>query len=78
MDTTQTVNTQIKLPLDLYQVISQQAEAHGQSVNNEIVSLLSSLIIDTSSELAQEFADWEAASDEDWLNLEVKLASEKA
>lgn len=77
MNPVQTINTQVKLPINLYQAISQQAEAHGQSVNNEIVSLLSYLIIETSSELAQEFADWEAASDEDWLNLEEKLASEK-
>lgn len=78
MNNTKTINTQIKLPIDLYQAISQQAEVHGQSINNEIVSLLSSLVRETPSELAQEFVDWEAASDEDWLNLEDKLASEKA
>jgi hypothetical protein len=30
-----------------------------------------------STELAQEFAAWEAASDEDWLNIEVTLASQE-
>ena len=77
MDTIQTINTQVKLPINLYQAISQQAKVHGQSVNSEIVSLLSSLVIEISPELAQEFADWEAASDEDWLNFEDKLVSEK-
>lgn len=77
MSNTQTINTQIKLPIDLYQVISQQAEIHGQSINSEIVSLLSTLVIETPTELEQEFAVWEAASDEDWLNLETKLISEE-
>jgi hypothetical protein len=33
--------------------------------------------MEVSPELTQEFAAWEAASDEDWLNLEAALASEE-
>lgn len=73
MDTTQTISTQVILPIEVYQAIAQRAQVHGNSVNKEIVTLLISLLRDSDG-LAQEFADWEAASDEDWLNLEAKLA----
>jgi len=73
MDTIQTVSTQVILPIEIYQAIAQRAQVHVNSVNNEIVTLLISLLRDSDG-LAQEFADWEAASDEDWLNLEAKLA----
>ncbi len=75
MDIAETVSTQVTLPVEIYQAIAQQAQVHGKSVNNEIAALLISLLQD-SAELAQEFADWEAASDEDWLNLETALASQ--
>jgi len=73
MDTTQTISTQVILPIEVYQAIAQRAQVHGNSVNHEIVTLLISLLGDSDG-LAQEFADWEAASDEDWLDLEAKLA----
>jgi hypothetical protein len=73
MDATETISTQITLPLDLYQAIEKQAKGQGKSVNSKIVALLASVIND-SANLNREFADWEAASDEDWLNLEAALA----
>jgi hypothetical protein len=76
MDTTQKISTQVTLPIAVYQAIAQRAQAYGQSVDSEIVTLLISLLED-SAELAQEFADWEAASDEDWLNLEVALSAQE-
>jgi len=77
MDITKTIDAQVTLPMDLYQAIAQQAQAHGHSVSNEIVALLASMLGQTSAVLTQEFADWEAASDEDWLNIEATLASEE-
>lgn len=76
MDVAETISTQVTLPIELYQAIAQRAQAHGKSVNSEIVTLLISLLED-SAELAQEFAAWEAASDEDWLNMEAALASQE-
>jgi hypothetical protein len=73
MDATETISTQITLPLHLYQAIEKQAKGQGKSVNSKIVALLASVIND-SANLNREFADWEAASDEDWLNLEAALA----
>jgi hypothetical protein len=75
MDVNKTIDAQVTLPMDLYQAIAQQAQAHGHSVSNEIVALLAPMVGHNSTELAQEFADWEAASDEDWLNIEATLAS---
>ncbi|MHC5673698.1 hypothetical protein [Nostoc sp.] len=75
MDVTKTIATQVALPIDLYQAIVQQAQAHGHSVSTEIVALLAPILGHNSTELAQDFADWEAASDEDWLNMELTLAS---
>ncbi len=75
MDAATTIDTQVTLPLELYQVIVQQAQAHGHSVSHEIVVLLAPMLGHNSTELAQEFAAWEAASDEDWLNMEVTLGS---
>jgi hypothetical protein len=77
MDAARTIDTQITLPIELYQAIAEKAQAHGQSVSGEIVSLLTPLLIQVPTELDREFKDWEAASDEDWLNLEAKLASEE-
>jgi hypothetical protein len=76
MDATETISTQVTLPLQLYQAIEQRAQVQGKSVNSEIVALLASLLENPAS-LVKEFADWEAASDEDWLNLEVALASQE-
>ncbi len=76
MDAAETISTQVTLPIKVYQVLSQQAQVHGKSVNSEIVALLTFLLKD-SAELAQEFADWEAASDEDWRNMEASLTSQE-
>jgi hypothetical protein len=73
MDAAKTIDTQVVLPIELYQAIAQQAQAHKNSVSGEIVALLTSLM-PGSQELSQEFDAWEAASDEDWLNLEASLA----
>ena len=75
MDGTETIDTQVTMPMELYQAILQQAQVHGQSVSGEIVALLTPLLIQVPTELAQEFAAWEAASDEDWLNMEAALIS---
>ena len=71
MNAAETINTQVALPIDRYQAIAQRAEVHGQSFNSEIVTLLISLLDQDSAELAEEFASWEAASDEDWLRMEA-------
>lgn len=77
MDASQTINTQITLPIGLYQAIAQLAQTHGQSVSSEIISLLTPLLTEVPIELDREFKAWEAASDEDWLNMEATLASEE-
>jgi hypothetical protein len=77
MDSTKTIATQITLPIELYQAIAEEAQTHGQSVSSEIVSLLTPLLLQVSTKLEQEFQAWEAASDEDWLNMEATLASEE-
>ena len=75
MNVSETIDAQVTLPVELYQSIAQQAVAHGQSVSEEIVALLSSLLMPLPDELADEFAAWEAASDEDWLALENAIQS---
>jgi hypothetical protein len=75
MDAAQTIDTQITLPIELYQAIAKLAQTNGQSVSGEIVSLLTPLLIEKANELDREFEAWEAASDEDWLNMEATLAS---
>ena len=74
MDATKTIDTQITLPIELYQAIVQRAGVYGHSVSGEIVSLLTPMLIELSSDLEREFADWEAASDEDWLGMDTLLA----
>ncbi len=77
MSAAQTRDTQITLPTDLYQAIEQQASLHGRSFNSEIVALLAvSLNPEVSGDLMDEFGAWEAASDEDWLNMEAVLTNE--
>jgi hypothetical protein len=77
MDSAKTIATQITLPIELYQAIAEKAQTHGQSVSSEIISLLTPLFLQVPTELEQEFQAWEAASDEDWLNMEATLASEE-
>lgn len=77
MNTAETIDTQIALPIELYQAIAQRAQVHGQSVSSEIVALLLASLVQDSAELTEEFAAWEAASDEDWLNLETALTSQE-
>ena len=76
MDASQTIDARVTLPRELYQTLAKRAQAHGHSVSGEIVALLTPLLMQVPVELAQEFAAWEAASDEDWLSMEVTLASE--
>lgn len=76
MNTSETVDAQIALPSLLYQVLEQRAQLHGHSINHEIIVLLSSLLPQLSDDLKQEFSEWEAASDDDWLSMETALAAE--
>ena len=77
MDVFQTIDAQVTLPIELYQAIAQQAQTHGHSVSREIVTLLTPLLMQIPTQLEEEFVAWEAASDEDWLNIEAMLASEE-
>jgi plasmid stability protein len=76
MNATNTHNTQVTMPSELYQAIEQQAKMHGHSVNSEIIALLAASISTKDSNLVEEFIAWETASDEDWLNMETMLANE--
>ena len=76
MDITKTVDARVTLPAALYEVIEQRAQVSGHSINKEIVGLLSILLSQPTDELEQEFADWEAASDEDWQRIETMLVTE--
>ncbi|MBW4509743.1 MAG: hypothetical protein KME64_24995 [Scytonematopsis contorta HA4267-MV1] len=75
MEAAKTINTEVTLPIELYEAVVQQARTHGHSVSGEITALLTPLLINVPTELAQEFVAWEAASDEDWLGMEATLAS---
>ena len=66
MDRAETVDAQLTLPAVLYNIIEQRAQVSGHSINSEIVVLLSFLLSQSDNQLEQEFAEWEAASDEDW------------
>lgn len=76
MDKTETVSAQVILPVDLYETIEHQAQKHGQSVNHEIVQILSLILTQPTDQLEQEFAEWEAASDEDWHMMESMVSAE--
>ncbi len=76
MEAAKTIDTQVTLPIELYRAIVQQAQADGYSVSDEITALLTHVLMQVSTELVQEFAAWEAASDEDWLSMEATLASQ--
>jgi hypothetical protein len=72
----ETISAQVPIPIPLYDAIAQRAKVLGHSIDQEIIILLTtSLQLD---ELNDEIAAWEAASDEDWLNLENRLISEAA
>lgn len=75
MSSSSDVDAQVTLPMELYQAIAQRAQAHGNSLSQEIVALLTPLLMQIPDELEEEFAAWEAASDEDWLSTEEMLAS---
>ena len=76
MNITKTVDTRVTLPATLYEIIEQRSQMNGNSISKEIVALLSILLSQPTDELEQEFADWEAASDEDWQTMETMLATE--
>lgn len=40
MDATKTINTQITLPVKLYQLLAEQAQTHGNSISDEVTALL--------------------------------------
>jgi hypothetical protein len=72
----ETISAQVPIPTSLYDAIAQRAKVLGHSIDQEIITLLTtSLQLD---ELDDEVAAWEAASDEDWLSLESGLISEVA
>jgi hypothetical protein len=75
MDATKAIDTQVTLPMELYQAIARQAQANEHSISGEIVAVLTPLLTQPPTELEWEFAVWEAASDEDWLTIEATLAS---
>jgi len=75
MNGSRDIDAQVTLPMELYQAIAQRAQVHGYSVSQEIVALLTPLLIQIPNGLEEEFTVWEAASDEDWLSMERMLAS---
>jgi hypothetical protein len=74
---TNSVDAQVTLPTELYQTIQKMAEQKGHSLNDEIVTLLMISLTTEIEALEEEFALWEIASDEDWLNTESKLRVEE-
>jgi plasmid stability protein len=74
MNSSETIATQIKLSKNLYQWLEQQAQFKGHSVEDEIAEVLMAAVVGD-DELSAEFAQWEAASDEDTLEFEAILAS---
>ncbi|MGK7877769.1 MAG: Arc family DNA-binding protein [Xenococcaceae cyanobacterium] len=77
MEISEKIEAQVALPTELYRAIQQQAQAHGCSVSSEIAALLKTSLGMGMDQLAEEFAAWEAASDEDWLDIEAMLAAEE-
>ena len=67
MDVIKTIGTQIVLAEETHHAIETRARVRGRSVNDEIVALLNTLLINEADALKHEIAAWEAASDEDWL-----------
>jgi plasmid stability protein len=66
MDVIKTIGTQIVLSDETYQAIETRARVRGRSVNDEIVALLNTLLINEADALKHEIAAWKVASDEDW------------
>ena len=77
MEISEKIEAQVALPKELYRAIQRRAQAHGCSVSNEIATLLTTSLEMGMEQLAEEFAAWEAASDEDWLDMEAMLAAEE-
>lgn len=75
MENSGTIDTEVKLPAQLYRAIQQRAQERGCSVSRAIVAILTDSL--EMERLAQEVAAWEAASDEDWLTIETMLAAEE-
>jgi hypothetical protein len=69
----ETISTQIAIPASMYDAIADRAQIQGHSVTREILALLSTSL--EQEILQREIADWEAASDEDWLSLETRQTS---
>jgi hypothetical protein len=77
MNTSETIATQVQIPKAVYEMIEQRAQAKGHSFDDEISALLSISVALNSNELQDEFALWEAASDEDDRNFEAMLVAEE-
>jgi hypothetical protein len=78
MNPSEIIATQVQIPKAVYELIEQRAQAKGHSFDDEISSLLSASVALNINELEDEFALWEAASDEDDFNFEAMLAVEEA
>ena len=74
MNSLDTIATQVILPQELYARLALSAQSRGHSIDREITILLSRSIETEAEQLAIELSDWEAASDEDYLNFEAQLA----
>ncbi len=72
MALSETISTQVPIPLALYQAIAQRAQSQGVSITHEILQVLSGSV--EMDHLTDEMARWEAASDEDYLNFETTLS----
>jgi hypothetical protein len=70
MNINQTINTQVTLPVNLYRKIARQAQINGNTINSEIVALLTPLLAPLSTELKLEFESWEEAIDEELLTMD--------
>ena len=76
MNPSETIATQVKLSKNLYHWLERQAQFKGHSVEAEIAEVLMAAVGDDDN-LSAEFAQWEAASDEDALEFEALLAAEE-
>jgi hypothetical protein len=72
MALSETISTQIPIPLALYQAIAQRAQSQGVSITHEILQVLSGSV--EMDGLTDEIERWEAASDEDYRNFETTLS----
>ena len=74
MNSLDTIATQVILPQELHARLVLSAQSRGHLIEHEITILLSRSIETETEQLAIELSDWEAASDEDYLNFEAQLA----